>query len=151
MPRTSVRIKNTRTGHRISLARDHIYNFTSNPEKSRAGEQDGFLTLHVQLFMRGREVWVRPNAQPGETVEPQSVEVVEQWVDLEYPGRSSLKTKLEADGYRLSWAWDTRIARLVDVEGWEIVIEPDAQGVLTKFRTEAGPNQTLIKRREGSS
>ncbi len=42
----------------------------------------------------------------------------------------------------------TRLNSLVDLEGWEIVIEPDAQGVLTKFRfDEVGPHQTLIKKR----
>jgi hypothetical protein len=146
VPRTRVQIKNTRTGHGIGLAGDHLYSFTSNPEESRENEQRGFLTLRVQVFMRGREAWVRPNARPGESVEPQPVEVVDKSVDIQYPEHSGLVAKLKNEGYDVAWAWDTRLARLVDLEGWEIVIESYGQ-VLTRFRLEDRPSQTLIKKR----
>jgi hypothetical protein len=72
-----VRISNTRTDHTTTLGYDHIHHFTTNPDRSRAGIQHGFLTLHVQVFLQGNDLQVRPNARPGEPVRPQAREVVE--------------------------------------------------------------------------
>jgi len=145
---SGVRISNTRTGHTTTLGKDHVHHFTTNPDGSHSGIQRGFLTLNVQIFLQARGLWVRPNARPGEEVEPPTVEVVEKWVDLRYPSDAGLQAKLEQAGYRLAWCLDTRLARLVDVEGWEIVIEPDEKGVLSTFRVKDRPaNHTLIKKR----
>ncbi|HYA22961.1 MAG TPA: hypothetical protein VEF05_02315 [Terriglobales bacterium] len=75
------------------------------------------------------------------------VQIQEKWVDADYPARSGLKARLEAAGCSLAWAWDSKLAEL-ELKGWETVIEPDAQGVLTKFRfDEVGPHQTLLKKK----
>jgi hypothetical protein len=145
-----VRISNSRTGHTTNLGKDHIHHFTTNPDRSQHGVQHGFFTLNVQIFLQGNDLWVLPNARPGEPVKPQASEVVEKWVDVRYPFDSGLQGKLEAGGYRVAWCADTKLSRKVDLEGWEIVVEPNGQGVRTKFRLEDRPaNQTLIKRRNG--
>jgi hypothetical protein len=142
-----VRIKNQRTQHTTTLGKDHIYDYVSNPDRSESGVKHGFLTLKVQIYLKPNDLSITPTARPGESVEPPSVEIVEKWVSMDYPARSGLKTKLETAGYTIKWAWDTKLPDLA-LKGWEVVIEPDEQGVLTKFRfDEVGPHQTLIKRK----
>jgi len=145
-----VRISNTRTGHETTLGEDHIHHFTSDPDRSRTGIQHGFLTLNVQIFLQGRDLRVLPNGRPGEPVRPLLRDVVEKWVDLKYPDDCGLQQKLSSDGYRVAWCLDTNLSRKLDLEGWEVVVEPDAQGVPTKFRLRDRPaDQTLIKKRSG--
>lgn len=145
-----VRISNTRTGHVTTLGKDHIHHFTTNPDRSQAEAKHGFLTLNVQVFLQRNNLWVRPNARPGEPVRPERPEIAEKWVDLRYPADSGLQRRLEVAGYRVAWCLDTSLSRRIDLEGWEIVVEPDAQGALTKFRLKDRPaDQTLIKKRNG--
>lgn len=145
-----IRISNTRTGHATTLGEDHIHHFTTNPGRSQAGIQHGFLTLTVQVFLQGRKLWILPNGRPGEAVKPKPEEISEKWVDSKYPFDSGLQKSIEADGYRVAWCLDTSLARKIDLEGWEIVVEPDAQGVRTMFRLKDRPaSQTLIKKRDG--
>jgi hypothetical protein len=145
---TGVRIFNVRTQHQLTLGADHIHNFTSNPQRSRSGAQYGFLTLNVQVFIERKGCSVRPNSRPGEPVKPRVQEIADKWVDSRYPRDSGIQKKLEAEGYRLAWCSETNLSRKVDLEGWELVIEPDAQGVRSKFRIKDRPaDQTLIKTR----
>ena len=145
-----VRISNNRTGHVTTLGKDHVHHFMSSPDRSRMGIPHGFLTVNVQVFLQGNRRWIRPNARPGGPVRPQRAEVIDKWVDFRYPSDSGLQHKLEAAGYRVAWCLDTKLSRKIDLEGWEIVVEPDAQGVLTKSRPKDRPaDQTLIKRRNG--
>ena len=75
-------------------------------------------------------------------------QVVEKWVDFKYPSDSGLQAKLEATGYRVAWCLDNKLARKIELDGWEVVIEPDQNGVPTKFRLKDRPaDQTLIKKR----
>ena len=142
-----VRIKNVRTDHTTILGKDHIYDYVSNPDQSQHGVKHGFLTLKVQLFLNAKRVSLTPTSRPGESVEPPAVEIHEKWVDADYPARSGLKARLEGAGFSVAWAWDSRLAEL-ELKGWEIVIEPDAQGVLPKFRfDEVGPHQMLVKKK----
>ncbi len=145
-----VRISNVRTGHATTLGPDHIHHFTSNPDRSVGGLQYGFFILHVQVFLQGNQLWVRPNPRPGEAVKPPAVDVEEKWVDFRYPTDSGLQRRLEAAGYRVAWCLDSRLSRRTDLEGWEVVVEPDDRGSLTKFRLKDRPDdQTLIKKRNG--
>jgi hypothetical protein len=49
-----------------------------------------------------------------------------------------------------AWCLDSKLSRKVDLEGWEVVAETDAMGVLMKFRLKDRPaDQTLIKKRNG--
>ena len=142
-----VRIKNVRTDHTTILGKDHIYDYVSNPDQSQGGIKHGFLTLKVQIFLKPKGLSITPTARPGEPVEPPPVEIVEKWVDADYPARSGLKAELEAAGYSVAFAWDSKLAEL-ELKGWGTVIEPDAQGVLTKYRfDEVGPHQLLVKRK----
>lgn len=146
-----VSISNVQTRHATTLGLDHIHHFTSNPDKSvQGGLQYGFFILNVQLFLQGNSLWLRPNSRPGERVKPPPVEILEKWVDFRYPSDSGLQSMLNAAGYRVAWCLDTRLARKIDLEGWEIVVEPDDRGMLTKFRLQDRPaDQTLIKKRNG--
>ena len=145
-----VRVSNIRTGHVTTLGKDHVHHFTSNPDRSQIGTSYGFLTLNVQVFLQGNKLWVRPNARPGEPVKPQLGEVIEKWVDFKYPFDSGLQRRLESAGYRVAWCPDTKLSRKIDLEGWEIVVESDVQGVRTKLRLKDRPaDQTLIKSRNG--
>jgi hypothetical protein len=145
-----VRISNVRTGHFTTLGKDHVHHFTSNPDRLQGGIPHGFLTLNVQVSLQGNNLSIRPNARPGEPVSPQSVEITEKWVDFKYPSDSGLQQRVETAGYRVAWCLDTKLSRKIDLEGWEIIVEPDAQGVLTKFRLKDRPaDQTLIKKRNG--
>lgn len=57
---------NTRTGHCPTLGVDHIYTYSTDPDRSRGNELHGVLRLLVQLVLRGNEVLTEPTARPGE-------------------------------------------------------------------------------------
>jgi hypothetical protein len=61
-----VSMQNERTGHTPTLGRDHVYSYSSDPGRSVGGLKHGFLTLHVQLFLRGVLAEIEPTARPGE-------------------------------------------------------------------------------------
>lgn len=61
-----VRISYPRSGHTTTLGKDHIDDFTTNPDRSHGGVKGGFLTLKVQLFLQGANLTVRPNVRPSE-------------------------------------------------------------------------------------
>lgn len=144
-----IKIDNLRTGHTTTLAFDHIHHFTSNPERSRASDQEyGFLSLHVQMYVRAREISFRPNLRPGERVDPPRVEILEKSVNIDYPVTSGIQQKLEGFGYKLQWCNEPRVAEKCEVEGWEVVIERDNNGALNKFRLKTRPHdQILLKQR----
>jgi len=144
---TGIRISNIRTGHSTILGKDHIHHFTSNPGRSISGGiQRGFLTLLVQVYLQGNSLSIRPCARPGEPVPPHPIETAEKRVDLRYPSDSGLQAQLEARGYRVAWCFESRLARKVEIEGWEIVVEDDHRGVPTTFHIRDRPeNQVLIK------
>lgn len=134
-------------GRMFTLGKDHIHHFTSNPERSTALVRYGFLTLNVQVYLQSNGISMRPNSRPGEPVKPRDREIIEKWVDISYPSDIGLQQRLQAAGFRIAWCFDSRIPRKIDLEGWGVVIEPDPQGVLTKFRLRDRPeNQTLIKK-----
>ncbi len=95
-------------------------------------------------FFRDKLVsWWRPRRQS-----PSAPEVVEKWVDIRYPSDSGLLARLGTAGYSVRWCSDKQLARKLDLEGWEIVVEPSDNGVLSKFRLKTRPDdQTLIKGR----
>jgi hypothetical protein len=69
--REEVRIALPRTGHFTRLGKDHIHHYTSNPdETARTGVPHGFLTLNVQVFLRGIRLFITPTARPGEPIAP---------------------------------------------------------------------------------
>jgi len=66
----AVVLRNLTTDHVVELGKDHIYDYRSNPFRSKNGLKHGFLILKVQVFVQGVEAWLRPNARPGERVAP---------------------------------------------------------------------------------
>lgn len=62
-----VHLLNTRTNHCPTLGFDHIFGYTSDPDRSRGSEVHGLLQLTVQLILRGDEVLNEPTRRPGES------------------------------------------------------------------------------------
>jgi hypothetical protein len=85
---------------------------------------------------------------PGASVPPVvASDPVEKWVDFLYPRDSGLQAKLEAQGYKVAWCSDNNLARNIDLDGWQVVVEPDTRGILSKYRLQTRPSdQTLIKK-----
>jgi hypothetical protein len=85
-------------------------------------------------------------SRPGAPIKPQLDEIVDKYDDPRYPFDCGLQQRLEAVGYRISWCSEAKLSRKVDLEGWEAVVEPDAQGGRTRYRVKDQPaDQTLIK------
>lgn len=61
-------LRNVNTGHEVSLGKDNIYDFRSNPMRTTASASYGFLVLKMQIFLQESECWMRPNSKPGERV-----------------------------------------------------------------------------------
>jgi hypothetical protein len=59
---------------------------------------------------------------------PQTATVGVRWVDISYAADSGLQAKLEAEGYELRWAREDKVARRVDLEGWEPVVTQSSEG-----------------------
>lgn len=68
----SLEIK-TVSGHSYRLAKDAIFSYASDADRSDAKQKYGFLTLKVQLFIQGSTVNAVPNLRPGEPVDPPAV------------------------------------------------------------------------------
>lgn len=63
-------LRNLATDHVVELGKDHIYDFRTNPLRSKNGITYGFLVLKIQIFLQGSNLWLRPNGRPGERVPP---------------------------------------------------------------------------------
>jgi len=142
-----VRIANPRTGHFTTLGNDHIHHFTSNPALSQNGVPHGFFVLNVQLFLQGLTVSVTPNGRPGERVAPAPPRIREAIVDIRFPADSRMQAKLNSLGYEIRWCLEPRVARLTELEGWELTLEPDGSGGYVSYRLKDRPaDQLLVKR-----
>lgn len=145
-----IRISSKATSHFVKLGKDHIHHFTSNPQRTVGTTKYGFLTLLVQVFVQGNNVWVKPTNRPGEAVAPPLVEIVDRPVHFRFPTDSGIQQRLEAAGYRLAWANESTLSQRLDFDGWEIVIEPDANGRLFRYRVkDRYDDQVLLKKRAG--
>lgn len=148
---TEVRIdENAILGRTYRLGLDHVIDsFATNPDRSiPGGLQYGHLKLAVQLYIpRTGDMWFQHCVRPGERVPPPPVNIVELFVDSEYPTKSGIQKKLEESGYRLSWANTSRLAS-AELDGWEVVIEKNDQGIPRRFYLrDSRDNQVLVKKR----
>lgn len=60
-----VRIRNIRTDQVALLDFNHIRDYTPDPKREYDGLRHGFLELRVQIFLRGPEVVIEPQASPA--------------------------------------------------------------------------------------
>jgi hypothetical protein len=143
-----LKITNTRTQHQAVLAKDHVHHFTSDLIRSPDGSDHGFLTLLVQLFIKGNDISIKPCLKPGEAVSPPPViEIEDKWVDMFYPGAVSLAQKLGVQDHELAWCRDSRVHTLIASGSCEIALERDRAGRLYRLRRKDRPEcQTLMKR-----
>lgn len=68
-----IRLRNLSSDHIAELGKDHVYDYRSDPSRSKHGGRYGFLILKVQVFMQENHLWLRPNSRPGESVTPSSL------------------------------------------------------------------------------
>jgi hypothetical protein len=84
---------------------------------------------------------------------PRAAEIVDHWVNMEYPQKLGLIEKLKADGYDVYWERATDEATRIDVEGWEHVIveRPDGTHARLKIRDApiVGGYIVLLKKKKG--
>jgi hypothetical protein len=138
----------TSTGHFTLLGKDHVHHYTSNPNESRqAGVEHGFFTLNVQIYIQGNKVKILPLARPGEPNQTAPETIEEMLVDFRFPQDSGLQARLEAGGYKVAWAGESRLARLVNLEGYVVVVERMANGGLTSFRLKDRPEDKILVKR----
>jgi hypothetical protein len=137
------------TGLTTKLGIDAVASFTSDPSRSDPGTtRYGLLLLKVQMYIKGEQITFVPCLRPGELVPPRPVRISELSVDTQYPVTTGLQRRLEAAGYRTSWAAVSRLASLQH-EGWDVVVEPDQQGMPTSYHLVTRPeNMVYIKTRE---
>jgi len=144
-----LRIQNVYSNHVAVLGYDHIHHYTSNPGRSPGGLRYGFLSLHVQIFIQGMNLTIRPNARPSEPVDPPKVEIGQMWVDFRYASDSGLQQELEAEGFTIGWCDERKLPRRIGLEGYELVLVRERSGKLVSLHCESQPsNLTLIKRRQ---
>ncbi|HTC51616.1 MAG TPA: hypothetical protein VK700_06745 [Steroidobacteraceae bacterium] len=129
----------------LKLGADHIQSFLSNPgRESPGGIRYGLLKLHVQAFIKDGQVVLVPCRFPGERVDPLPVQIIETDVDFQYPNDSGIQQRCEQGGCRLYWSKESDVSRRVNLEGWELVIERDANGVLRSFRCGREHNRMIL-------
>lgn len=131
------------------LGKDAIHSFANNPSRTLPGGPGyGFLKLHMQMCIQNDRITYRPCVRPGERVAPPTVQIVEKYVDSKYPVDTGLVAKLEPSGFRVCWCAHSRVARKVDLEGWEVVLERDSRGTIVSYHVRTAPeNMVLIKTR----
>lgn len=115
------------------IAKDSIHEFSHNAQRSvPGGLQYGFLTLKLQMTIQNAVITHRP-CRPGERVAPPPPPLTEDLVEFNYPSASGLQKRLESAGCRVHWSAERHV-RTRELEGWEIVREPDSHGLLHSFR-----------------
>lgn len=142
---SGIRISNQRTGHSTILGKDHVYNFTTDPDRSKAGLPHGFLVLRIQITLSGRDLTITPCLRPGEPVLPRVPEEIDRIVPLGFPTESGLQQRLEAQGFELRWSAERNLGRDIEL-GWSLVEILDEQGRIVHYRSTGGDQQTLIQR-----
>lgn len=62
-------------------------------------------------------------------IEPESGAIPEvKHVDLNYPADSGLQARYEQDGYKLRWSSDSKLARRLDLDGWQYAYQKIPNG-----------------------
>ncbi|HEX4028078.1 MAG TPA: hypothetical protein VHX18_10685, partial [Rhizomicrobium sp.] len=143
-----LRIRGVQLPYVATLGYDHIHYFTSNPDRKDGGLQFGFLTLCVQIYLQGCALRVRPTLRPGESLPPPTVTITEKCVDFNYPTASGLQGRLNDLGFQIGWAQERNVAQRVEIDGWQIVTEPDGHGNLTSYRVKDRPHDLILLRRK---
>lgn len=70
-------------------------------------------------------------------------------VDINYPHDSGIAAHLKANGYRVAWVFDSKVARRLDIDGWSLATTMDNDGNEVAYKlTDHPENQTLLMKRE---
>ncbi len=143
--------------HRIGADQIRAYSPTLADRVAASSDKglDYVIAELVRAIRRGDQPQ-KPSAEIGRTRTanaPVAAEVVDLWVNTEYPQKSGLVEKLKADGYDLKWERASDEATSIDLEGWELVIidRPDGTRARLKIHDLAliGGYIVLLKRKKG--
>jgi hypothetical protein len=128
---------------------DAIHGWTGNPNRIPVGgTRYGFLKLLVQVTIQNDTVSLRVCGRPGERVPPPPVQMIEKAVTFDYIRDSGLQERQVRDGYRVYLERESQVAQRTELEGWEVVIEKDARGVLCSYCIKGrDENLVLLKKR----
>lgn len=85
-------------------------------------------------------LWSR-RTQPSESREPEI-----KWVDTKYPEDSGLKAKLETDGYAVAWSAESKLARRVDLQGAEVVVDATEPSNPIVYKVQSQPSNLVLIR-----
>lgn len=82
-------------------------------------------------------------------------EVQDKWVTREYVERSGLVARLNDQGYDVQWDSANNEATMIDIDGWEVVIEEQSDGSRVRFKIQdhpvVGGYMILLKRKRDGS
>jgi len=130
------------------IGKDSIHHCSYNAARSLLGGiQYGFLTLGLQMTLQNDVITFRP-CRPGERVAPPAAPIAEKCADFQYLVASGLQKRLEDARYEVGWCADARLSTLVDVEGWEVVMERDRNRVLQSFRIKGRDTDLVFVKRK---
>jgi len=124
----TIKLRNLISNHVAELGKDHVYDYRSDPSRTKGDVKYGFLILKVQVFVQGPEIWLRPNSRPGESVAPSNLSHHQvQWTELvKVDARSGIprNAHFASIQYRL-WS---------DVQGTPLLlrISSNAEGTLSQ-------------------
>ena len=125
-----------------TIGSDIVHRFDS--DRSR-GDEFGFLVLNQQMYIQRARITFRPCWRPGERVNPPPpIEAQRIEVSSDYLWKSGILANLESQGYEVHGIRETRLAD-VELDGWELVVESDADGRLRTFHSSG---LIYIKRRK---
>ena len=125
-------------GARNARARPHSP-FHEQPGSLSERIQYGFFTLHVQVFLQGNQLWIRPNAKPGEAVRVPTVHVEEKMVDFRYPKDSGVQTNWRLMVIALPGALIPSFPEKPILKAGKVVVEPDERWSPIQVPAERSP------------
>jgi hypothetical protein len=89
---------------------------------------------------------------PTGAPEAVSTLIEDKWVTTQYVERLGIPKELKSQGFRLAWAAANEEAELVDLEGWEYVVNEELDGRRVRYKIRDHPviggYLVLLKKRE---
>lgn len=125
-----------------------------NSAEMRSETVSRLRTAGCELEITGTD-WLKTGNFSVDNPSPASVSVEKaaeariHWVDLNYPIDSGWQEQLEREGYSVRWCTDDKLARRIDLEGWEVVHHTLPSGEVVSLRLRDKPHdQTLLRKKK---
>jgi hypothetical protein len=88
-------------------------------------DPSAFTAEELRAWKRDAEAEALRNIGRPAMQESRRADIPIKWVDLEYVEAAGIAPTLRAAGYRLYWSRSEKVARRVDLEGWQEVVWDD--------------------------